>query len=172
MDTAEIRRRGEKARTYLPDSGTRDDIVGFARTLKELDEFLASNNGKAALKAPDGSERFIPTEIFEILEHVANTLASGKGVTVAPYGMQLTTQEAADYLGISRPTLVKLLDEHVIPHEKRGRHRRVTLKDLVEYQERFRVERREALRDMARSGQVANAAAPPLPYLERLGDTK
>ena len=65
------------------------------------------------------------------------------------------TQEAADYLGISRPTLVKLLEQRAIPFEKRGRHRRVTLRDLVDYQDRFRVERRRTLREIAREGQAS-----------------
>ncbi|MES2170634.1 MAG: helix-turn-helix domain-containing protein [Actinomycetota bacterium] len=64
--------------------------------------------------------------------------------------MLLTTQEAADFLGVSRPTLVKLLESGAIAHEKRGRHRRVTLRDLVEYQQQFRVERRARLSDIAR----------------------
>lgn len=64
---------------------------------------------------------------------------------VAPLGARLTTQEAADYLGVSRPTLVRILERGDIPMEKPGRHRFVQLKDLVDYQERTRTERRTAL---------------------------
>jgi len=67
----------------------------------------------------------------------------------------LTTQEAAEFLGISRPTLVRLLEDREIAHEKRGRHRRVLLSDLLSYQERMRRERRESLTRMAREGQEA-----------------
>lgn len=139
---AQANSRDRKATTYLPDTDTRDDIVDFARTLREIEAFLAANNSKAALVAPNGDQRLIPDEIFRALEQVANALANGHGVTVAPNGMLLTTQEAADFLGVSRPTLVKLLESGTIAHEKRGRHRRVTLRDLVEYQQQFRVQRR------------------------------
>jgi excisionase family DNA binding protein len=70
------------------------------------------------------------------------------GVNVAPLSAMLTTQEAADYLGISRPTLVRILERHEIPMEKPGRHRFVRLKDLVDYQDRMKEQRRTALEAM------------------------
>lgn len=157
MSSAATNRR---VSTYLPDTSTHDDVVDFAQTLRQIEEFLLTNQSQAALKSPDGKETPIPAEIFRALEQVANALANGNGVTVAPYGMRLTSQEAADFLGISRPTLVKLLDSGVIPHEKQGRHRRVTLRDLVTYQDQSRVERRSALEDLARSTQDAPRTAP------------
>ncbi|MCH6468409.1 excisionase family DNA-binding protein [Sinomonas terrae] len=65
---------------------------------------------------------------------------------------QLTTQQAADLLGISRPTLIKLLDKHEIPYEQPsgGRHRRLRLSDVLEYRERRRGERRSRLAEMTR----------------------
>lgn len=146
-------------KTYLPDPTSRDDIVDFAHTLREIEAFLLANQSQAALKSPDGKETPIPAEIFSALEQVANALANGNGVTVAPYGMRLTTQEAADFLSMSRPTLVKLLDDGVIPHEKQGRHRRVTLKDLVSYQDQSRVSRRSALEEMTRGNQDSTKPA-------------
>ncbi|HEV8023535.1 MAG TPA: helix-turn-helix domain-containing protein, partial [Candidatus Nanopelagicales bacterium] len=82
------------------------------------------------------------------LRQVAHALAEGKGVSVAPLRAKLTTQQAADYLGISRPTLVRLLEEGEIPMEKPGRHRFVRLHDLVDYQDRIRMSRRSALERM------------------------
>lgn len=74
------------------------------------------------------------------------------GVTVAPMNAMLTTQEAADYLGVARPTLVRILERGDIPMEKPGRHRYVRLRDLVDYQERLREERRAALEEMVADG--------------------
>jgi len=82
-------------------------------------------------------------------------MASGQGVTIAPHNAMLTTQEAADFLGISRPTLVRLLTDGLIPHEMRGRHRRVMLADLLDYQDRSRDDRRAALSEMVREGEAA-----------------
>ena len=61
----------------------------------------------------------------------------------------LTTQEAADLLSISRPTLVRLLSEGEIPFSMRGRHRRVLLRDILDHQERIRQEREQVLDQMA-----------------------
>jgi excisionase family DNA binding protein len=157
-----------RVKTYLPDTTPHEDIVDFAHTLRQIEEFLLANQSQAALKSPDGKETPIPAEIFSALEQVANALANGNGVTVAPYGMRLTTQEAADFLGISRPTLVKLLDAGTIPHEKQGRHRRVTLRDLVNYQEQSRVGRRSALEEMTRSNQDSTKSVPNLRRLSEI----
>lgn len=74
---------------------------------------------------------------------------------VAPHNTVLTTQVddpggRADLLGISRPTLVRLLEDHEIPFRRQGRHRRVALADLIEYQQRIRSLRREMLEEMRR----------------------
>lgn len=139
----------QKARTYLPEPKGREELLDFAEFMRQLEAYLAANgSSRAALVIPDGLERAIPDEIFRILEQVTNALAAGEGITVVPRGMSMTTQQAADYLGISRPTLVRLLEADEIPFDKPGRHRRVRLEDLVSYEERFRARRREALRDL------------------------
>lgn len=82
---------------------------------------------------------------------VTNPLAAGEGITVVPQGMTMTTPQAAHFLGIGRPTFVRLLEAGEIPFDKPGRQRRVQLEDLVEYQSTFGAERRTALRDLARA---------------------
>lgn len=71
----------------------------------------------------------------------------------------LTTQEAADFLSISRPTLVKKLEDGAIPFERTtgGKHRRVRLVDLLQYRDGQRTERRKALRELAAEAQAAGA---------------
>lgn len=144
--------RRAASRTYFP-GDDRDDLVGLAKLLHEIErEALAG--GVAELRAPDGRVRTIPTEVFEVLEQVADALASGSGVTVARNDTQMTTQQAAEFLGVSRPTLVKYLEDGAISFERRGRHRRVLLRDLVSFQDHFRTRRRSALREAAREGQA------------------
>ena len=103
--------------------------------------------------------------MFEALIQVATAMAHGQGVTVIPQNALLTTQEAAELLGISRPTLVRLLQDGEIAYEQRGRHRRILLADLLAYQERMRRERRKSLDRMASEGQTAGlyeaTAGPP-----------
>jgi excisionase family DNA binding protein len=164
MSTSTDTPRGaRKARTYLPEAGARDELLDFAELMRQLEVYLAQNSSKAALVDPEGNGRPIPDEIFRILDQVTNALAAGEGITIVPQGMTMTTQQAADFLGISRPTLVRLLEAGDIAFDKPGRHRRVRLEDLVAYQANFRSERRAALRELQRDSlgakiQVGNPA--------------
>lgn len=109
----------------------------------------------------------IPGEIFDALVAVATALAGGDGVTVMPSRARLTTQEAADFLGVSRPTFVKILESGGLEFELVGRHRRVMLSALVEYQERVQRERRRALADLTASSQEYDLYAADPPPFER-----
>lgn len=138
-----------RPKTYLPTDVNETDLQNFIR----LTEHFA--NKQTRLISSDDEEVLLPEQFFDVLRRVADALASGRGVTVMPQETKLTTQQAADMLGISRPTLVKLLETGEIPFEKVGRHRRVTLRDLTTYRDRARTERRAVLRQMARDGQEA-----------------
>jgi excisionase family DNA binding protein len=83
--------------------------------------------------------------IHAVLRQVINAMSQGQAVTVSPQSRTLTTQQAADLLGISRPALVKLLDAGDIPFEKVSTHRRVLLRDVLDYREKRRVAQCEAL---------------------------
>lgn len=164
MSTSTGTPRGvRKARTYLPVADARQEILDFAELMRELEDFLTQNSSKAALVDPQGNARPVPDEIFRILDQVTSALAAGEGITIVPQGATMTTQQAADFLGISRPTLVRLLEAGDITYDKPGRHRRVRLEDLVAYQVNFRAERRAALRELQRASleakvQVGNPA--------------
>ncbi|WP_229400337.1 helix-turn-helix domain-containing protein [Micromonospora okii] len=126
-------------RTVLPP----EDPAGLARFVHELRS--AGNRARARLVGPDGCEIEIPDELYGVLRDVVTALSEGLAISIAPHNTMLTTQEAADLLNISRPTLVRLLSDGEIPHTMRGRHRRVMLRDILDYQERVRRERRQTL---------------------------
>lgn len=102
--------------------------------------------GRATLTGPDGTRLELPGEVFEVLREVVTALSQGFAITVAPHQTVLSTSEAAQLLGVSRPTLVRLLESGAIPFDKPGRHRRVRLADMLAYQQRSR-RRRAALLD-------------------------
>lgn len=96
-------------------------------------------------------------------------MAQGLAITVAPQHTVLTTSEAAHLLGVSRPTLVRLLEAGEIPCEQQNRHRRVRLADLLAYQERSQRARAAGLDEMVRQGEDDGLYDLPLDVpLERL----
>lgn len=167
MTSTSTPRRPQQSKTYLPEQ-ERAELLAFAQAINGIDTSVGKP-GQAMLVGPDGVQRAIPNELFLVLEQAATLLALGDGVTIMPNAAKLTTQEAADFLGISRPTLVKLLEAGSIPFETVGRHRRVTLRDVVGYQERSRAERRGALRDLA-NDTVAGPVPLGVPQLKRLAE--
>ncbi len=76
----------------------------------------------------------VPEELFNVFQLVVAALLQGQAVVIEPLDAVLTTQQAADKLHISRPTLIKLLEAGKIRYHKRGRHRRIMLADLLEYE--------------------------------------
>jgi excisionase family DNA binding protein len=118
--------------------------------LERLLESLIQQAAPAKLVGPDGAEVTVPAEIYSALVDVVETLSIGMAVTITPHNTLLTTQQAAEILDLSRPTLVRLLTDGEIPYENRGKHRRVRLADLIEYRDQTRVARRQGLDEMTR----------------------
>src|SRR5205814_6126213 len=129
-------------RTVLPPSDL-TDLVRFAGQFVDVEA-----PARPRLVGPDGAPIEIPEEVYGLLRDVVDALSQGLAVSITSYNTTLTTQEAADLLNISRPALVRLLDGGEIPYTVRDRHRPVLLRDILEYQERTRVERHRALAEM------------------------
>jgi excisionase family DNA binding protein len=127
--------------------------------LLDLGRFLEMHTEPGLLLGPDGEQVPLPEEVYRVLVQVVQGLREGKVITVVPRTQRLTTQEAADFLGISRPTLVKLLEQGYIPYDQPGRHRRILFSDLLAYQQRRREERRAALDQMTQDASDAGLYA-------------
>jgi excisionase family DNA binding protein len=140
-----------KSKTYISDENEQEEMAQFAA----LFEAQFRTQHKATLTSANGEIVELPAKLFDVLRQTADALASGRGVSIIPQDMKLTTQQAADFLGISRPTLIKFLEGGEINFTKVGRHRRITLRDLLAYQDRARLDRRTTLRRAARAGQEA-----------------
>ena len=137
-------------RTYFPQDADAE-IVDFVKAL--ADRGILAPSSKAALVAQDNTRIELPEQLHAALVQVAEALMQGMAVSVIPQSARLTTQQAADYLGVSRPTLVRMLERHDIPMTKPGRHRYVQLQDLVAYQDLMQRRRREVLDVMAREAE-------------------
>lgn len=95
----------------------------------------------------------VPRQAAVMLAQILGFLANGQGVTVTPSNAMLTTQQAADFLNVSRPYLIKLLEAGEIPFERVGTHRRVAFGELMEYMRRDDQERRRAADELTELGQ-------------------
>jgi excisionase family DNA binding protein len=124
-----------------------------ATIMKQLDEELAQNQGVAKLVTPQGSEIRLPYSILKVLMEVVHEMARGNAVRVMPIHAELTTQQAAELLNVSRPFLVSLLEQGEIKYRKVGTHRRILLEDLLVYKDRRDRERLSALNELAKEDQ-------------------
>lgn len=114
-----------------PNKTERESAATVARAVQ-------SRSKSVTLVLPDGTSLPLPRALVEVLRASAGEMADGHAVTVLPSEVALSPAEAADLLGLSRPFVVRLLDEGEIPSERlpRSRHRRVLLSDVLAFQVR------------------------------------
>ncbi|HEX4809321.1 MAG TPA: helix-turn-helix domain-containing protein [Bryobacteraceae bacterium] len=120
-----------------------------ASQVRELQRLVQQGNAK--LVGPDGCEIELPATVHDLLLVILRNLQAGKAISIVPEHQQLTTQRAANVLGVSRPFVVKLLEEGAIPFYMVGSHRRIYLRDLLNYKHHRDSARHEAINRMARA---------------------
>ena len=136
---------------------TQDEVACAAQAATALADARA-RNGVLAIHRDDGESVRLAPAIADLVIDLLGGVASGRTVTLVPTGTMLTTQQAADILGVSRPHLSKLLKSGKIPFVSVGAHRRVKHADLMAYIDRRDAARHAALDDLARLGQEFDAS--------------
>ncbi len=98
----------------------------------------------------------IPKKALTLLSAIIQNMAEGKTISIVPSNSEVSTQQAADMLNVSRPHLVKLLETKKIPFKKVGSHRRILLKDILNYEEQLAKQRESQLDFLSNQAQDLN----------------
>lgn len=123
------------------------------QTIRELERAFAAEKTQAKLIAPNGLQVVLPETVHEILHTVLIALARGQEIRIVPTALELTTQQAAELLNVSRTFLCKLLESGEIPFHKVGSHRRIRAEDVLAYQEARDNVRRSKLKELTKLAQ-------------------
>jgi excisionase family DNA binding protein len=144
------------ALTLAPVQPDEADINTAVEALPHVKDYLATHADSVIrlVVADDPQETLIvPRGAVELLARVLAHMAAGQGVSVVPAHAELTTQQAAELLNVSRPFLIGLLDAGEIEYRKVGKHRRIKAQSLMAYMARDDQERRKAADELTRLDQ-------------------
>lgn len=141
------------AHRQLPPS---DQDAAIARASGQLLSRYARQKRPLTLRVQE-AEQEKPTELpagaVALLMNILEAMAAGRGITIIPENAELTTFEAADVLKVSRPYLIKLLDEGAMPFRRVGKHRRIRMEDVMAYKARDDRERDAVMDQLVREAQ-------------------
>lgn len=110
-------------------------------------------SGRTVRVRAGDEDAIVPREAFELLLEILGQMANGNAVTIVPVHAELTTQQAADFLNVSRPFLVGLLEAGRIPFRKVGTHRRILFNDLLDYKQQDAEHRHRVMDELAAQAQ-------------------
>ena len=147
--------------TFVADPVERDPVEASAAegsAILALAQLLnAEGTGTLRLITERGESVQLSPSLVRVLRRSVHILAQGNAVVIHPLAQELTSQQAADLLQVSRPHLVQLLERGDIPFTKVGTHRRIRLADLLAYKRHWDEQRRQALGDLLRMSEESGA---------------
>lgn len=124
-------------------------VAALSKVLEVMAHQPREQAPRCLLVGPKGESIALPETVFYVLERVVEVMARGDSITVVPVGREMTTQQAADLLNVSRQYLVRLLDEGRIPFRKTGKHRRLRIEDVLAFKAKRDEDRRAGLRELS-----------------------
>jgi excisionase family DNA binding protein len=140
----------DRLRRHEPVRVRREERADVAKLSTALRAAMEREEPRCSLVGPRGENIALPEAIFHILVRVAEVLGRGDAITVVPVHKELTTQQAADLLNVSRQYLVRLLEDGKIPYTRTGKHRRLRIDDVITYKQGRDRERDESLNELTR----------------------
>jgi excisionase family DNA binding protein len=148
METILKRTSGDDQRIAL---GSITRLKGISKKLRTV-----STPGVKIKIQETGEFITIPKKALSLLITILSNMSEGKSITIIPTDSEVSTQQAADMLNVSRPHLVKLLENNTIPFKKVGSHRRILLRDLITYEKSLQRNREEKLKFLSEQAQDLN----------------
>lgn len=147
-------------KTYTEKITTEDQEIAknCLHDFQESYQRITSSRKNTVKIRVEETEEFItiPKKAMSILSAIIENMADGKSISIIPSKSELSTQQVADMLNVSRPHVVKLLETKIIPFKKVGSHRRILLKDVMQYKEKLAKEREVQLESLANQAQKLN----------------
>ena len=116
---------------------------------------LKSNNPTIEIEETEEKIK-IPIKALKLLEKILKAMSKGQPISIVPIATEMTTQAAAEFLGCSRPHLVKLLENGKIPFTKIGKHRRVKFEDISSYKTESKNKQKELLLEIMNADEESN----------------
>lgn len=136
---------------------TRRDVETALASQRELAAYLSTKTETQRIQVFDDKNQphaiELPTSAVRLLVNILAELAEGNAVKVIPIHAEVTTQEAADLLNVSRPHVVKLLETGEVPFHKTGKHRRIRFADLMAYKAKRDAKSEAAMAELAKQAQ-------------------
>jgi excisionase family DNA binding protein len=136
--------------TFSPDS---NDVLIADALLAATSQGILPETPK--LVGTDGLAIELSPMMAKVLRRIAEDWSTHRAISIVSHETKLTTQQAAEFIGVSRPTLIKLLDEHRVPLELVGRHRKIAFEDLRILRDQLRTKRFKAIHEMRRIAESA-----------------